>query len=147
MTRKRTSRRPTRRRAPYLMPLLIALAILAAGCIWAARTWHQKQDPPIPTISTKAEDLQKVTIPATLPSQTKHYEGFTVDFNASNRTANYVSWELLGAETDGASSRSGENSGKTPTSKTAHAPPTTHAQATTGDTYTPPQTPNGAPRA
>lgn len=109
MTRKRTSRRPARRRAPYLMPLLIALAILAAGCIWATHTWHKNQGTPnTPAISTKSEELQKVAIPANLPSQTKRYEGFTVDFNASNRTANYVSWELLGTETDGASSRSGE---------------------------------------
>lgn len=39
-------------------------------------------------------------------AQIKDYEGFTVAFNAANGTPDYVAWELLGSETDGAWSRS-----------------------------------------
>jgi len=34
-----------------------------------------------------------------VPQQIKEYEGFTVNFNAFNRTPNYSAWELLGTET------------------------------------------------
>ncbi len=36
----------------------------------------------------------------------KRYEGFTVGFNSDNRTPEWVGWELLASETDGAESRS-----------------------------------------
>ena len=41
-----------------------------------------------------------------IPQQIKQYEGFIVNFNASNRTPNFVGWELLGSETSGETSRS-----------------------------------------
>lgn len=50
--------------------------------------------------------LEKVTIPSDIPTQIKEYEGFTVNFNASNRTPNYVVWELLGSEASGTHPRS-----------------------------------------
>lgn len=110
MSRRRPAgrRRNTRKRRPYIVPLLIAVAILAAGCIWAAHSLSKKQGKSVDPIAAGANALEKVTLPGNTPSQIKRYEGFTVDFNASNRTANYVSWELLGSETDGASSRSGQ---------------------------------------
>lgn len=51
-------------------------------------------------------NLLDVKTPASVPSQLKDYEGFTVSFNSDNHTPNWVAWELLVNETDGASSRS-----------------------------------------
>lgn len=51
------------------------------------------------------EDLLSVKTPSALKSQLKDYEGFRVSFNKDNRTPNWVSWELLGSETDGPESR------------------------------------------
>lgn len=50
-------------------------------------------------------DLLDVAVPKNLNSQIKDYEGFRVSFNKSNHTPNWVSWELLGTETDGSTSR------------------------------------------
>ena len=52
--------------------------------------------------------LESVMLPEGLPSQTKEYIGFTIDFNKDNHTPNYVAWELLGKETTGASGRSNQ---------------------------------------
>lgn len=109
MARNYNRSRRSRPRRQFQAPLIIAVAVLAAGCIWAARGYMSKNEPEAtPSLNKKAEELQKVCIPDMLPSKIKEYEGFTVDFNASNRTPNYVSWELLGSETDGPYSRNGE---------------------------------------
>ncbi len=50
--------------------------------------------------------LEYVELPAKLTSQIKEYAGFTISFNKDNGTPNYVAWELLGAETQGAKGRS-----------------------------------------
>ena len=52
-------------------------------------------------------DLDRVKTPGGLPSQEKSYTGFRLSFNSENHTPNWVAWELLGTETDGASSRGG----------------------------------------
>ena len=52
-----------------------------------------------------ASQLLDVAIPSFLPSQIKEYEAFNLSFNSDNHTPNYVSWELLPHETDGAQSR------------------------------------------
>lgn len=52
------------------------------------------------------DELTHVECPATLPSVTKQYVGFTSNFNPDNRTPNFVAWVLQGHETDGATSRS-----------------------------------------
>ncbi|MCM1005805.1 MAG: DNA/RNA non-specific endonuclease [Prevotella sp.] len=106
---QRNRQRNRRNQRPYLIPLLIAIAVLTVGCIWAAHRYTNKNAEPGGT--TKIENtsnLEQVIIPVNVPQQIKEYDGFTVNFNASNRTANYVSWELLGAETDGAASRKSE---------------------------------------
>lgn len=102
-------RKVRRKRRSYIVPLIILIAILTVGCIWAARRLSQKNDETnLTPITTQASELEHVVIPDNMPAQFKQYEGFTVNFNASNRTANYVSWELLGSETDGSSTRSSE---------------------------------------
>ena len=50
-------------------------------------------------------DLDKVRIPAGVPSQEVDYTGFRLSFNKENGTPNWVAWELLGSETDGAATR------------------------------------------
>lgn len=50
-------------------------------------------------------ELDRVKIPTSLPSQEKDYTGFRVSFNRDNRTPNWVAWELLGSETEGAEVR------------------------------------------
>ncbi len=50
------------------------------------------------------EALKVATDPAT-PSLIKEYEGFIVSFNKENKTPNWVAWELLGTETEGAGTR------------------------------------------
>lgn len=42
--------------------------------------------------------LETVLIDETVPQQIKEYTGFTVNFNKSHGTPNYVAWELLGEE-------------------------------------------------
>ncbi len=49
--------------------------------------------------------LEAALIDKRVPQQIKQYEGFTVNFNASNRTPNYVAWELLGSECSGEHTR------------------------------------------
>lgn len=50
-------------------------------------------------------DLDSVTLPPGLQSQTKRYKGFFLSFNKDNATPNYVAWELLGSETSGQQTR------------------------------------------
>lgn len=52
------------------------------------------------------DNLDDVTIPASISSQIAEYTGFRLSFNKENRTPNWVAWELLGTETDGEFSRS-----------------------------------------
>lgn len=49
--------------------------------------------------------LLEVSLPSSLPSVRKDYEGFYVSFNPENHTPNWVAWELRGDETQGAKSR------------------------------------------
>lgn len=96
----------------YAGILCLLVGIIYFGCRLAkaggdenAATQSETQD----TGANAAIDLseiESVVIPDGMPSQIKDYEGFTVSFNPNNKTPNYVAWELLGHETDGASSRS-----------------------------------------
>lgn len=60
---------------------------------------------PAPSSPIQYQNLDIVKLPTGTPSQIKRYKGFLVSFNANNKTPNYVAWELLGEETDGAQSR------------------------------------------
>lgn len=109
MARNYNRNRKNNKSRKQFQTLFIIIAILTAGCIWAARGYiSTKETERTSTLNQSAEDLQMVSIPSKLPSKVKKYEGFIVDFNASNRTPNYVSWELLASETDGPYSRNGE---------------------------------------
>lgn len=107
--RKKSSHRTQRSRRTYMTPLVIVVAILTVGCIWAVTKKESFVDDSgkVSRIEN-VSDLERVLVPSSLSQQIKSYEGFTVNFNRDNRTANYVSWELLGSETDGISSRKGE---------------------------------------
>lgn len=90
------------------MGLLCIAAILSLGLVGCSFTeaanGHGDND--AKHCARHYSGLEKVSVDAKIPQQVKEYEGFTVNFNASNRTPNYVAWELLGSETSGACSRS-----------------------------------------
>lgn len=52
------------------------------------------------------DNLDYVEIPSSISSVIKEYTGFTVSFNPTCHTPNWVGWELLGTETEGTASRS-----------------------------------------
>lgn len=52
------------------------------------------------------DDLEVADCDPSLPSIRKSYKGFTLSFNPSNHTPNWVGWELLASETVGSESRS-----------------------------------------
>lgn len=58
--------------------------------------------------ATHYDGLTDVGIPSSMPAQIKDYQGFRVSFNKSNHTPNWVAWELLATETQGAEPRSGK---------------------------------------
>ncbi len=77
---------------------------LIAGC---TRSHAATTDSRQPASATKhIPNLTSADVPSAIPQQIKEYEGFIVNFNTSNRTPNYVAWELLGSETTGEHSRS-----------------------------------------
>lgn len=51
------------------------------------------------------DNLDKVKMPMAIESEEVEYEGFRLSFNRHNRTPNWVAWELLGSETEGATKR------------------------------------------
>ena len=63
---------------------------------------HHRVDPDTPHFPA----LESVSLPESLSSQIKEYEGFTISFNKDNGTPNYVAWELLGDEVQTERSRS-----------------------------------------
>lgn len=86
--------------------LLIAIAIAGGAWIYA-RCSKSRPDINIASLSSQDTDSLIYTIlPKDTPSQIKEYEGFTVNFNKSNHTANYVGWELTAQHIDGNISRS-----------------------------------------
>ncbi len=95
----------------YIILILVAAAVLISVGVYGltcSRKSNEKADNPITGVSAStpgarynAEELLSVTIPSSLPSQIKDYDGFRVSFNRDNRTPNWVAWELLASETDG----------------------------------------------
>lgn len=90
----------------------VRILLLLAGVfavVWAVNSLagnkHEGEERPVETDSSFG-DLLDVGIPAGNASQVKNYSGFRVSFNSDNKTANWVAWELLGSETEGAESRS-----------------------------------------
>lgn len=76
-----------------ILTALYGLSLISCTQIGASNT------PPTPG---HMPDLEKAEIKdPRIPRQIKEYKGFIVNFNASNRTPNYVGWELLGTETTG----------------------------------------------
>lgn len=56
-------------------------------------------------VCPEARKLLEVGMNGSVPSQIKEYEGFVVSFNKDTHNPNWVAWELLGSETDGAEKR------------------------------------------
>lgn len=93
--------------------LIIFFILLIAGGVYAVVRSRRatSEESRIQTTSGSAQNGSSakhdasryfsVALPDGLDSRMKDYEGFTVSFNKSNRTPNYVAWELLGTETEG----------------------------------------------
>ncbi len=99
--------------SPILVILIVAAAAIAAVCIARSHsrssgTPEQRGESPSAQITGDATDLLNVTLPPSLSSVTKDYNGFSLSFNPDNRTPNYVAWELLASETYGNHSRDGQ---------------------------------------
>lgn len=105
--RKRRAARPKPKRqgVPKSFIIIFLLIIAGLGAIYALSS----SDAPAPNTNgggLSREALQKVIIPDEIPSITKRYTGFTINFNPSRHVPNYAVWELTGAETEGTTPRS-----------------------------------------
>lgn len=107
MTNKRGRRRNASSSFGVRIWLIIALLILAGGWVYSShlKNAREKERREIQTLrhvkGADAAALLHVAIPDSLPAQIKDYTGFTVNFNASNHTPNYVGWEILSREVNG----------------------------------------------
>lgn len=97
-----------KRRIIGIALIVVLLAgIVYFGCRLASAGKEGNNDiPAVDDTNIDLTEIDKVIIPDGMPSKEKKYEGFTVGFNPANKTPNYVSWILLGEETEGASARS-----------------------------------------
>ncbi len=104
-------------RKPYIVILLLICAILVAVGLYGVTCSRRSPDKGGESVKKEqkeresvsknsADALLKVGMSASVPSQLKDYMGFSISFNKDNHTPNWVAWELLGSETDGAASRS-----------------------------------------
>lgn len=85
--------------------LSISILFIFIGCFLAYNSCSASPKEDVKIVVNHYPGLETVELPAGLDSQIKEYEGFTISFNKSNGTPNYVAWELLGDETSGGSSR------------------------------------------
>lgn len=111
--RRRNTRRSSSNRV-WVLALVVSVVVLAVGIVMASRhcshnerTVLTRQVPVEAKVTTPALELLTVNYSDKIPAQVKEYEGFTVNFNASNRTPNYVVWELTADHSDGPFSRNG----------------------------------------
>lgn len=97
-----------KRKLPVILAVL-CVAVVAVGVIGVTREKNRdvlySEDKAVGVVDKTKHDLLNVKTNAGVPSQVKDYEGFRVSFNRENLTPNWVSWELLGTETEGLQSR------------------------------------------
>lgn len=106
-------------------PIVILMAIAAAACIiigitglirnsesrkdseaYVAKQDRERvNDTPEDGDGWFGADLLDVASGGASTAEVRDYEGFRLAFNHGNRTPDWVAWELLGSETDGAESR------------------------------------------
>lgn len=99
-----------------LILLIISLALIVAGlvamnrqesaCDGALTAGKSAVRAGNSSVVASDADLLDVGTPSGVASRIKDYEGFRVSFNKDNHTPNWVSWELLGSETEGTEARS-----------------------------------------
>lgn len=104
-TRNRRGRRKSRSQSTILIVLCLLVATGVAASFAADNCSGHNSEPTAATDALDADALLKVTIPDDQPQEILPYPGFTVSFNPQAHEPNYVAWELLGAETDGAQVR------------------------------------------
>lgn len=98
----------------YLPLLAISIALVAIGLFVQSRmagsnTSSDKESAKDYSSGSDSSasygDLLDVSVPGSLPSVIKNYEGFRLSFNKDNATPNWVAWELRDDETGGEVSR------------------------------------------
>lgn len=105
--RKRTFKSSTRiygkRRWPLIIfMLLVCTSLIAFGAYRISRSSSGRNKSGNKNAPTAMHypDLE-IALGASPNNVEKSYEGFTVSFNRSNKTPDWVGWELLASETDG----------------------------------------------
>lgn len=88
-------------RSLFRLALLAGVLVFASSEHFGIRCTSAEPQTPTATGGKHYEGLEKVTLPASLPSRYKQYEGFTLSFNKETKNPNYVAWELLDTETEG----------------------------------------------
>lgn len=87
-----------------LITIVVFMAVSACTLFFTVRTLPVSNDRPANNTYDGTPHFQGLTsacISNNIPQQIIEYKGFTVNFNAFNRTPNYVAWELLGSESKG----------------------------------------------
>lgn len=111
MTKKQTTyRRRRRRNAAARLSSVHPLVALAATAILIFAAWRLTASDIASPVSRSVagDELLRVSIPDTVPSQMLAYTGFTVSFNPGAHQPNYVAWELTADETAGDIARSSD---------------------------------------
>lgn len=86
----------------YLGVAFVSVICLVCGFVMLAR---KNGNESVKTPRASLVELDYAKVPTGTPEQIIDYEGFRVSFNKENRTPNWVAWELLGSETEGAQER------------------------------------------
>lgn len=105
---RRSSRRNTRRSSSgswkIWLALIVVVTVIFAVAAYRSTANNESSDArPEPASAGHYPDLHKAKGSA---GKQKDYEGFTVAFNPSNHTPDWVGWELTAAEVAGSESRS-----------------------------------------
>lgn len=87
------------------MKKFLALAVLIALVLYVGSTYMEKAGGAKASPVAYNSALDYARVPEGTPEQIVEYDGFRVSFNKDNKTPNWVAWELLGSEADGAESR------------------------------------------
>ena len=102
---RRSPRTYGRPRWPIIVIIILAVTLVVAISAYRRSHSHSARGKDVAAGVRHYPDLE-MTEGAEGRTIIKRYEGFTVCFNPSNHTPDWVGWELLGSETNGEESRS-----------------------------------------
>lgn len=104
-SRKKGSMEKKRRTRIIVAVTAVSLALIAFGAYRLMAQDHEPAPSATPSEDADWAEALIVTTDPAIPARIKEYEGFIVSFNKENKTPNWVAWELLGTETEGAGTR------------------------------------------